>query len=290
MFREVLRQGRANYPLLVKQLRPWQMTRDQLADVFSNLCESHFIVECIKEDSISTDDKRMKEEAEEVAKRGGLPLTATELTKLRRQLASKRDAAYDEAVETGQKRKIVRDIDEVANKKFAVEEESRTIDDTKFYRANFDRIHIQLRNEAVAQIAEHRINKGAGEVMRKLLGAADYKMRHCKMEEKSEPVSQMTLSSLLNPRIPLEVDGHSVNAAVDYLEELIRDDTRLVSKESEGGGGQYSVNLRKAGTELRTRLLVSIVQEKFGDTARRIWRILLMMNKLNETQVGRVLI
>ncbi|TPX61940.1 hypothetical protein PhCBS80983_g00859 [Powellomyces hirtus] len=289
MFVQVLRHGRANYDLLVEQSREPGITRDQLSEAFSTLIDSRIIRECHAQDSISTEDRMMGEEAAEVARRGGLPLTATEMTKLRRELALRREVSYDESAETGAKRKVVLDLEEVQNKKFAAEANT-TADPTKFYRANFDRLHILLRNAAVARVAEQRMNLGSGEVVRKLLSASEHKMKHCKTDWKSDPVSQIMLSSLLDPNIPLHVDGRPAGSSgtLDYLEALTQDDMHLVTKESEAGGGQFSVNLQTAGIELKGRMMESIVQEKFGDTARRIWRILLLMQKLNETQVAKL--
>ncbi|TPX65594.1 hypothetical protein SpCBS45565_g05058 [Spizellomyces sp. 'palustris'] len=289
ILREVLRHGRISY-LFLSQSKATKLSREQLTDWFVRLVDEKVLVECTHDDSLSIDDKRMQEEATEVAKRGGLPLTATEMTKLRRDLAQKREVLYDDTRDTGTKRKIVRDLEEVAHtkfQKFANDGGEEPIDGTKFYRANYDRLHVYLRNEEVAKVAEQRINKGAGEVVRKLLASCEHKMRRCKGEWKSDAVSQIMLASTLDPQVPLAVDDSSANPVVDYLEALAQDDTRLVSKESEGGGGQYSVNLKRAGEELQGRLMESIVQEKFGDAARRIWRILLMMNKLNETQIAK---
>ncbi|KAI8818623.1 RNA polymerase III subunit RPC82 helix-turn-helix domain-containing protein [Fimicolochytrium jonesii] len=288
MLCETLWHGRANYDHLIDKARAPGVSHDQLAEAFSKLTDMRVLVACTPEGSLSIDDRRMTEEAQEVARRGGLPLTATEMTKLRKELALKRDAQYDDKVETGSKRKVVLDLDEVANKRLAKDEKSEE-KDTKYYRANLDKLHVFLRNEEIALLVERRMNKGAGEVVKKLLTASENKMRQCREEEKSEPVSQIMLSSLLDPSIPLLVDGRSgASATREYLDALTQDDTQLIKKASEGGGGQYTVNLKQAGIELRSRCMESIVQEKFGDTAKRVWRILLAMNKLNETQVSKM--
>ncbi|KAJ3153818.1 DNA-directed RNA polymerase III subunit RPC3 [Geranomyces variabilis] len=287
MFTEILRHGRANYPLLAANAQGPGMTRDQIADAFKALLDARVVVECRPQDSVTPEDQLMSEEAAEVARRGGLPLTATEMTKLRRELALKRDQ-YDDGVETGSKRKVVLDLEEITNKKVALNEDPEQ-DPDKYYRANFAKLHILLRNEAIARLAERRMNAGAGEVVRKLLSASEHKMRDCGAESKSEPVSQIMLSSILDPNIPLPVDGRppGFSGTLDYLESLMQDDLKLVTKESEGGGGQFSVNLKQASIELKARMMESVVQEKFGDAARRIWRILLLMQKLNETQVNK---
>ncbi|KAI9089577.1 RNA polymerase III subunit RPC82 helix-turn-helix domain-containing protein [Phlyctochytrium arcticum] len=300
ILREILRQGRSSFNELL-ETRATRLSRDQLTEGLHRLIDNKVLAECTPEDSMTADDIRMQEEAAEVAKRGGLPLTATELTKLRKQLAAKRDAEYEEPAEGTKKRKVVRDLDDIAaNKKFASDDRvgsrgggSNTAlgafgGGDLFYRVNYERIHIFIRSADIQRLAEYRINAGAGEVIGRLLEAAEPKIQRCQGAEKGPMVSQLMLSSLIDHSVPMEVEGRTSNAVVDYLDALTQDDMKLISKASEGGGGQYVVNLHMAVNSLRGRMMESIVQEQFGDSARRIWRILNLMEKLTETQIAKL--
>ncbi|KAJ3019632.1 DNA-directed RNA polymerase III subunit RPC3 [Thoreauomyces humboldtii] len=282
----VLQHGRVNYKFIADQKREPGVMPEEVAESFQNLLDAHILTLCAVDDSVSVEDRMMSEEAAEMARRGGLPLTATEMTKLRRTLALKREM-YEEEVQVGSKRKVVNDVDELeeANKRQATGEPDSMSPD-KYYRPNYAKLHVLIRNAAIANLAEQRVNSAAGEIVRKLLVTAEPKMRQCKGEIRSEAVSQLMLSSLIDSKVRMPVDGRGNSGSlIEYLETLTEDEMKLVTKESEAGGGQYAVALETAGLEIKARLMESIVQEKFGDTARRIWRIMHLMTKLNETQV-----
>ncbi|KAI8999339.1 RNA polymerase III subunit RPC82 helix-turn-helix domain-containing protein [Gaertneriomyces semiglobifer] len=287
VYREVLRHGLLNLATLLGN-KELGLSGDQLREAWSQLQEAKVIRICREEDTKTLEDVQMKELDDEINRQGGLPLTAAEKTKIKRGLNAKRDAMYDESAMTGSKRKVVKDFDEVANKMSRVDGDSEQSHsgDVDFYCASYERPQIYLKNDALAMFMERRVNKAAGDIMRNLLQLGTRSSRSCK-DESSEPVSQITLASQLSKEVEAVVEGKAQHGLGDYLELLAHDEIGVVKKDSAGGGGQYSVAFAKAGDVLRARVIESVIQERLGDGARRVWRILYHKSKLTDAQVAK---
>ncbi|KAJ3295487.1 DNA-directed RNA polymerase III subunit RPC3 [Borealophlyctis nickersoniae] len=297
---EVLKHGRINCPFLSTSAS-LQVPPKRIMDTFTLLVEERLLVRATAADSIAVADRRMAEEAEEVNKKGGIPLTATEMKKMRMQLAAKR-AEYDETQATGsaglathsefeglisQKRKVVLDYEEVENKRQA-DNSLEICGEANHYRINYERFHVHLRNEELAKLAGIQVNDAAGEIIRQMLRHVEDKSRSCKEEERTEPISQMTVAAKLPADTNLLVEGSGGNKLAEYMEVLAQEPEAFIQKTAESGGGSYAVCVRSVVTRLQQRIIESMMTERFGDHHKRIWRILNAMDKLDEKQISKI--
>ena len=71
-------------------------TPDQLKSTFIRMYQEEYILKCTPEESITQLDKVMAEEDDAIDKRGSI-MTATEIKKLKKQLAEKRESIANDA-------------------------------------------------------------------------------------------------------------------------------------------------------------------------------------------------
>ncbi|KAJ3087085.1 DNA-directed RNA polymerase III subunit RPC3 [Quaeritorhiza haematococci] len=292
--RELLYHGRLNFPTLCENAKSNTTKASStsflsdldMEDVFTQMVEERFIIRTEYTDAVSDVDKILQEEAEAIAK-SSTPLTPQEVAKLRKKLAADRQASYDEKQSTGSKRKIVYDFEEGPRQK-AKED---TVGETKYFRVNYERFLLHCRTESMAELATIRINPSAGEIIRQMMRHCEAKLRGCQIEEKSVPITQTLLSTLINKNISLNVEGAYMNSALtEYMETLTVTDVPFLSKDDLRGGGLYTVNILFIAVTnyMRMRLITSVIQEKFGTVALRIWRLLHTKGKLDERQIAKL--
>jgi DNA-directed RNA polymerase III subunit RPC3 len=86
----------------------------------------------------------------------------------------------------------------------------------------------------------------------------------------------------------LKVEGLSDDPLDSYLKLLCEKEMSILSKEIDvHGTACYSVRLEQLGESIQLSLITSIIQQRFGDAGRRLWRILHAKGKLDDKQLAK---
>lgn len=158
--------------------------------------------------------------------------------------------------------------------------------------------------QEIARLAEIRFNRAAGEILRQILRHGEATSRGCKDVEASgwllrricgaapiqfflvtEPVNRMNILKRLPTDINLLLEDSPGDKLSEYLETLSMESDQFLKKSSSAGGGTFIVPIQHVVTQIKQRIIESMITEKFGDEHKRIWRILLKKGKLEEKQV-----
>ncbi|XP_032804562.1 DNA-directed RNA polymerase III subunit RPC3 isoform X1 [Petromyzon marinus] len=168
------------------------------------------------------------------------------------------------------------DLDAHPAKKRKVEESLP--DDGIYWRVNFERFHQHFHNQAIVSAVASKMDKTAGEIVRTML----------RMSELTTPpnaaFTQLLASTEIFRSLPPEY-GMTKPVLDQYLSLLADDPMEFVTKSGESGGGTFIVNLLKSLKTMARCTLESIVQERFGSRAARIFRLLLQKRHLEQKQV-----
>ncbi|KAJ1982397.1 RNA polymerase III subunit C82 [Dimargaris cristalligena] len=274
-------------------------------EVLHALIRLRFIEAVQHSDSVSVDDRVMKEDAEAKDKLSAMP-SAAEITKAKKLRMEKAEAEYQQGNLVGMKRKIADSSDTSALKirvgSFEMVEE---VDETMHFRVNFERFNLYLRNHQIVDLVQERTNRSGGAIVRAMLGAVEEKMRSTH-EENSPPVTlvqithQLPKDNRITEDIELstagldrgEVDIHggdnrSQDVVRQFLEVLRHDSGNILYRDELRGGGQFRINFTRARQQLTERLLFSYLEEKFGILSCRIMRILNEKGKMDDKQLAK---
>ncbi|KAJ3056234.1 DNA-directed RNA polymerase III subunit RPC3 [Rhizophlyctis rosea] len=282
---ETLRQGRINMEH-IKQWKGWSDNPKEaemypVKQAISELIDNRFMTIVSFLDAHSRNDRHMADTKEAFAK-AGLNPNASDKKKINIQLADKwqeEDGDYVEA-QTGEKRKramVVKDFE--GNKRHAGDAND-VFAAGNSYRVNFERFHIYLRTDDVAKFAAQRINPAAGAIMKNFLRRAEDRPALCKTQTETEFVRSVKPPD----DVELLVEGDAgANRLLEYMEWLADGSEGFLKKKGE----LYCCPIRDVVTRLKQQVIESIIVERFSEDHKRIWRILLMKEKLDEKQVAK---
>lgn len=132
---------------------------------------------------------------------------------------------------------------------------SKNINDTHNYR-----------DQIVISAVTQRFDKHAGELMRNLINLMY--LRTAAWADTSNPIPFTEIKDVVRKMNYIDLEQY-----LDQYLRLIEEDTsQFILRVGDSGGGQYSVNMKKAFDQLAWTTLENIVTEKFGSKAARIFR------------------
>ncbi|XP_073954728.1 RNA polymerase III subunit C [Choristoneura fumiferana] len=153
--------------------------------------------------------------------------------------------------------------------------------DNVYWKVNYDRFHLDFRDDVMIKAITRRIDENAGELMRHLL-------------------EQMYLSSAAwapesNPAPALELkerarrgDRPQLHQHLDqYLKVLEENGAGFVSRCGDAGGGQWVVRVRRAAQETLCAVLDHTVTERLGSKAARIFRLIRAKKYIEEEDIQK---
>ncbi|KAF8894419.1 hypothetical protein BD779DRAFT_1609183 [Infundibulicybe gibba] len=246
---------------------------------------------------VSPRDKRIQYEAEEKAKIAGF--------QQRRSCARPRKSLQCGCEERKRKQKklawcIRKPRDETSHrptkrKKFEMED---VIDDTIYFRLNFDKFNIHIRNSLIERVAKERFNDGAALVIQAALKVTQSTQTSVS-EIRTEPISvanivlQLSDQDDLSSGLVLASKKNSNAACIkDYLGMLSSADNPTPAGRAGSfvsfNSSKVQVDFEIIGRRLRRRVLESITRERHGAEGVRILRLLLDTGKLDEKQISKV--
>ncbi|KAF5358490.1 hypothetical protein D9756_001738 [Leucocoprinus leucothites] len=136
---------------------------------------------------VSPKDKQIKYEAEEKAKISGFP-TAKELREAKQVAEARLKREEEEAEKAGLKRKTADQTIHRGRKRKIDESDEIAVDETVYFRVNFDKFNVHIRNNLIVDAARKRYNEGAATVLRGLLKITEDSQKNVS-EIRSEPMS-----------------------------------------------------------------------------------------------------
>ncbi|XP_072038379.1 DNA-directed RNA polymerase III subunit RPC3-like [Amphiura filiformis] len=146
------------------------------------------------------------------------------------------------------------------------------------WKINFDRFHQHLRDLEIVAAVCRRVDWHAGEIVRTMLRVSELTTDFNASE--TIPIGFHDIMRALPPDLKM-----TRNAAEQYFKLLSDDQTRILQKIGESGGGTYKIDLQKASQAICTATVESIVQERFGSKSFRIFKTLLIKKHLEQKQV-----
>ncbi|KDQ33723.1 hypothetical protein PLEOSDRAFT_1073903 [Pleurotus ostreatus PC15] len=243
---------------------------------------------------VSPRDKRIKYEAEEKAKITGFP-TAKELRQAKEAAEARMKREEAEAEKIGLKRKPIENGHRSSKKK-AVEEEE-IVDDTVYFRINYQRFSVHIRNSLIEQAARERYNDGAAAVVRATLQASAAKQFSLE-DPRTDPVSIANIAqhihdddNLASGLLSASKKPNTMACLKDYLGILSAADNPTPAGRAGAflsfSSSKIQVEFEVVARRLKKRVLEAVAREKHGDEGVRIIRLLLDVGKMDEKQVSK---
>ncbi|EJT98368.1 hypothetical protein DACRYDRAFT_57600 [Dacryopinax primogenitus] len=239
-------------------------------------------------------------------------------------LRSIRDGVEDrlrterEGQTTGLKRKPITTGGKGRKKPRRDDEDEEVVDEDVWFRVNYERFNVHLRDTLLATGAAERYNPSFGAVMSALLEAAmSVPNTHPRLSDvRSSPVSTPTLATFLQggssfgsnatSRAPLLSAGLKLpssstaptSALKQYLLALSASDNptpagqagAFTSRFAGGGGGEgkVQVEFETIAERMRRRLVEGYVRERWGDGAGRVLGVLWGGTMMDERQIAKI--
>ncbi|XP_041465515.1 DNA-directed RNA polymerase III subunit RPC3-like [Lytechinus variegatus] len=183
---------------------------------------------------------------------------------------------------TGGKRKRSLDDDKGSSKKVRRSSGGREqdtevpLDDGIYWKVNFERFHRYFRDQDIILAMTQRIDKTAGEVVGTMLRMSELTTDF--MARETKPLS---FHDILR-QMPKKLDNRQLE---QYMKLLLDDQTMIVRKYGDAGGGMYEIDLEQASRIICTANIESVVQERFGSKSFRIFKTLLKKKYLEQKQI-----
>ncbi|KAJ8589730.1 hypothetical protein M405DRAFT_873883 [Rhizopogon salebrosus TDB-379] len=240
-------------------------------------------------------DKRIKYEAEEKAKIAGFP-TAKELREAKETAEARLKREEEEAESVGLKRRPKDQMGHRSSKRKAPEEDM--VDDEVYFRLNFDKFNIYIRNKLIEMAAGERFNRSAALVMRAALKSTEAKQKSVS-DTRSEPASTAGIAMLISDDENLST-GLATSTKKPSNASLVKDYIGLMSavdNPTPAGTASSFITLTNnkvyvefgiISSRLRRRVLEAVARERHGDDGVRIVRLLLDVGKMDEKQIAKV--
>jgi hypothetical protein len=179
----------------------------------------------------------------------------------------------------------VRQFDELDNGEYAIVDSTEELDESTYWKVNHDKFHVVLRREEVIKTVSKRINPVGGIIIQEMLKYVEPRLRSC-VTSVSAPVTIGTLATRVPSDLDLYVEGGDPHRFLnEYLEHFAMPENGFVTKTDERGGGEYQVELAALGRLLKKIVIEKTIMERHGDTACRIWKLLLAKGKLDDKMV-----
>ena len=158
-------------------------------------------------------------------------------------------------------------------------------DDAKIlWRLNYERFQREFRDQIIVQTVTRRLDPTAGSLMRLLLNL----MNEC---SPWAPESIHIRANEIFAKVEKHVQEMGDNSQRlqeffdQYLKILEEDRTRFIDRVGDAGGGEYKINAKHIFTELAAATAESIVLERYGSKALRIFRVVREKLHIEESQL-----
>ncbi|KAJ8720742.1 hypothetical protein PYW08_006207 [Mythimna loreyi] len=157
------------------------------------------------------------------------------------------------------------------------------INDNIYWRVNYDRFHLDFRDEIMIKAITRRIDENAGELMRFLL--EKMYLTSAAWAPESSPLCVIDLRERCRGAAS---DRPLLHQFVDqYLKVLEENGGGFVRRVGDAGSGQYCVRTRHAARQLVLCALDHTVTERLGSKAARIFRLIRSRKYIEEDDIQK---
>lgn len=186
----------------------------------------------------------------------------------------------------GKKRKaIVRNDETVAKKSkndSAQSNEEVYEDCDVYWHVNFERFDQLIMDQMIIDATSERIDQNASKIVAAILKLSELERTLSSTATNSFSIYDISKKMTNFPKLEHQ-ETHQ------YLTLLSDEKTGgFVSKTDDSAGGMYCVNLQKSLEMICQSACSTIVQERFGSKACRVFRLLLQKNHLEQKQIGEL--
>ncbi|XP_046748019.1 DNA-directed RNA polymerase III subunit RPC3 [Diprion similis] len=155
-------------------------------------------------------------------------------------------------------------------------------DNNIYWRINFDRFTQDIRDQIMVSAISKRFDDNAGELMRQMLNLMY--LRTAEWRTTSNPIPYVEIKDAVRKlKYPMLIQH------LDQYLCLIEEDTcQFLKRVGDSGGGQFSINMKQAFTQLTWTTLENIVLERFGSKAARIFRLVRTRKYVEQEQIQQL--
>ncbi|XP_057308566.1 DNA-directed RNA polymerase III subunit RPC3-like isoform X1 [Hydractinia symbiolongicarpus] len=155
-------------------------------------------------------------------------------------------------------------------------------DDGVYWHVNFERFDQVFVDQMIISAASERLDQSASKIVATILKMTE--MERTLISQATRSVSIFDIVKKL-PSVP-KLDQQEVH---QYLSLLSDEKTGgFVTKKDEAAGGMYAVNIHRSINMLCQSVCATVVQERFGSKACRVFRLLLEKKHLEQKQIGEI--
>lgn len=140
------------------------------------------------------------------------------------------------------------------------------------WRLNYERFDREFRDQIIVSAVSRRIDVAAGHLIRQMLNLMNENQAwadiscHLRLNE---------ITDRLDKNQSDEETQRDLDEFKDqYFKILEEDRTRFLDRVGDAGGGQYVINVKHIFTELASATVESIILERYGSKALRIYRVI----------------
>ncbi|KAJ3778575.1 RNA polymerase III subunit RPC82 helix-turn-helix domain-containing protein [Lentinula raphanica] len=256
---------------------------------------------------ISPRDKRIRYEAEEKAKISGFP-TSRQLREAKETAEARLNMEEAEAEKIGLKRKAKSQPSMTKKRKATStkDDDDMVVDETVYFRVNFDKFNIHTRNALIEKAVQERYNSGAALVVRAILKITE-ETQNSVADSRTDPLSVSNIILHLNSDEDEETltsgliqssskPMSSGSCIKEYLGILSCADNPtsngragafLEFSTKGGGSGKVQVLFDVIARRLRRQIVEGVAREKHGAEGVRVVRLLMDSGKLDEKQISK---
>ncbi|KMQ97614.1 dna-directed rna polymerase iii subunit rpc3-like protein [Lasius niger] len=155
-------------------------------------------------------------------------------------------------------------------------------DNKLYWQVNFDRFTQDFRDKIVISAMTQRFDNNAGELMRQLINLMY--LRTASWEATSNPIPYTEIKEEIKKLNYSELEQY----LAEYLRLIEEDSSQFIKRVGDSGGGQYSINMKNAFKQLVWTTIESIVTERFGSKAARIFRLVRVEKNINLDQIQQL--
>ena len=160
------------------------------------------------------------------------------------------------------------------------------------YRVNTASFHLLKRRQDLVELATLVVNPVAASLVGLIVDETPLGEQSFEQVESGNGfnLGRVTVMSLSTKTQDLQfnVVGNPANKLVHYLDALCYCEPAVLGLKDQKGGGEYAVQFDTSVKGMRQRLVLSILQEHLGTSSCRIWRLLLLKQKLDEKQITKL--
>lgn len=154
-----------------------------------------------------------------------------------------------------------------------------------YWFVNIDRLHQEFRDLIMVDAIERSIDSTAAECLRCMLELMY--ARTAAWQAVTNPVSYSEIRHTIEKSPKWKSNVKLVRQLDQYIAVICDDRMKFVGKFGESGGGQFVIQMKHAIEELTWACIESVVEERFGKKAARIFRIVRQLKYCDQDDIQK---